>query len=57
MNVYDWEGNNPIPPELWYVEYSKHVVQVDSLFVGYYLNGSLSTHRVGGYTLVRYTFL
>lgn len=19
LNVYDWEGNNPIPPELWYV--------------------------------------
>jgi lanosterol synthase len=21
LNVYDWEGNHPIPPELWYVEY------------------------------------
>jgi lanosterol synthase len=20
LNVYDWEGNNPIPPELWCVE-------------------------------------
>ena len=20
LNVYDWEGNHPIPPELWYVE-------------------------------------
>jgi hypothetical protein len=19
LNLYDWEGNNPIPPELWYV--------------------------------------
>jgi squalene cyclase len=19
LNVYDWEGNNPIPPELWFV--------------------------------------
>lgn len=20
LNVYDWEGNNPIPPELWLVD-------------------------------------
>lgn len=19
LNVYEWEGNNPVPPELWYV--------------------------------------
>lgn len=22
LNVYDWEGNNPIPPELWYICFS-----------------------------------
>ncbi|KAJ3194273.1 Lanosterol synthase (Oxidosqualene--lanosterol cyclase), partial [Dinochytrium kinnereticum] len=22
LNVYDWEGNNPIPPELWLLPYS-----------------------------------
>ncbi len=25
LNVYDWEGNNPIPPEIWYV---KHTIQL-----------------------------
>lgn len=27
LNVYDWEGNNPIPPELWYVKYAYQLVQ------------------------------
>ncbi len=25
LNVYDWEGNNPIPPELWCVEYTNQI--------------------------------
>ena len=25
LNVYDWEGNNPIPPELWCVKYTNHL--------------------------------
>ena len=29
LNVYDWEGNNPIPPELWYVEYTNQPIQLD----------------------------
>jgi lanosterol synthase len=27
LNVYDWEGNNPIPPEIWCVEYTNQPVQ------------------------------
>lgn len=57
LNVYDWEGNNPIPPELWCVEYVNQLINMDTSLIGYYLNGSLSTHRGGGYTLARYTFL
>ena len=26
LNVYDWEGNSPIPPELWYVKYAQRLV-------------------------------
>ncbi len=26
LNVYDWEGNNPIPPELWYVEHTNQLI-------------------------------
>jgi lanosterol synthase len=26
LNVYDWEGNNPIPPELWCVEYTNRFI-------------------------------
>ena len=29
LNVYDWEGNNPIPPELWYVGYTDLHIQFD----------------------------
>jgi len=25
LNVYDWEGNNPIPPELWYVKFANQI--------------------------------
>jgi lanosterol synthase len=59
LNVYDWEGNNPIPPELWCVENTNQLVQFDwTLFLkGYYLNGFLSTRHDGGSTPVRYTFL
>ena len=57
LNVYDWEGNNPIPPELWCVRYVNQLIKVDIFSTGYYLNGSLSTHPGGGYTLARYTFL
>jgi hypothetical protein len=57
LNVYDWEGNNPIPPELWCVECVNQLVQMDTPLTGYYLNGYLSTRLGGGYTLVRYTFL
>jgi squalene cyclase len=28
LNVYEWEGNNPIPPELWWVN-RKFPNQVD----------------------------
>jgi squalene cyclase len=56
LNVYEWEGNNPIPSELWCVEYVNQLQVVTSL-TGYYLNGYLSTRLGGGYTLVRYTFL
>ena len=27
LNVYDWEGNNSIPPELWYVKSAYQLVQ------------------------------
>ena len=27
LNVYDWEGNNPIPPELWCAEYTNQLIQ------------------------------
>ena len=57
LNVYDWEGNNPIPPELWCVGYVNQLIKVDTFLTGYYLNGSLSTRPGGGYTLARYTFL
>lgn len=56
LNVYDWEGNNPIPPELWYVEFAYQLVQMTISLVGFYLNGSLSTRPGGGYTPARYTF-
>jgi lanosterol synthase len=26
LNVYDWEGNNPIPPEIWCVEYTNQLI-------------------------------
>ena len=29
LNVYDWEGNNPIPPELWYVKYTYDLISVN----------------------------
>ena len=59
LNVYDWEGNNPIPPELWCVEYTNQLIQFDwSLFLkGYYPNGFPSTHHDGGSTPGQYTFL
>lgn len=57
LNVYDWEGNNPIPPELWCVGYVNQLIQVNSPLTGYSLNGSLSTRLGGGYTLARCTFL
>ena len=33
LNCYDWEGNNPVPPELWYVSKAR------------ILNGLLTTDR------------
>ena len=57
LNVYDWEGNNPIPPELWYVEYANQHIELDTFLAGYYLIGSLSTRHDGGYILARYTYL
>ena len=56
LNVYDWEGNNPIPPEIWYVH-----IQISSLgwthfLEGYYLSGFLSTRHGGGYSPALYTF-
>jgi squalene cyclase len=26
LNVYDWEGNNPISPEIWCVEYTNQLI-------------------------------
>ncbi len=26
LNVYDWEGFNPIPPEIWYVKHTNQFV-------------------------------
>jgi len=57
LNVYDWEGNNPIPPELWCVNMQTNSFNWTHLWAGYYLIGFLSTRHDGGYTLVRYTFL
>jgi lanosterol synthase len=34
LNVYDWAGNNPIPPEAWYE---------DSIVCAWYLNSSNQT--------------
>jgi hypothetical protein len=55
LNVYDWEGNNPIPPELWCVVDVNQLIKVDTSLTGYSLNGSLSTRPGGGYTPARYT--
>jgi squalene cyclase len=56
LNVYDWEGNNPIPPELWCVKFAYQLVQMSIYLVGCYPNGSLSTRPAGGYTPVRCMF-
>jgi len=37
-------------------ELRKSIMQINTLGVGYYLNGSLSTRHVGGYTLARCMF-
>lgn len=29
LNVYEWEGNNPIPPELWYAGPVRQFVKID----------------------------
>lgn len=54
LNVYDWEGNNPIPPELWYVT-PRAIKYVLNYFQGYSPTGSLSTLIGGGYILGMYT--
>jgi len=55
LNVYDWEGNNPIPPELWCV-FSAYTNQEITQFLGYYPTGSPFTLIGGGFIHVRYIF-
>ena len=51
LNVYSWEGLNPIPPELWYAPllecYSKSTPMLMSV-IGCFLNGYLYIRGAGG---------
>lgn len=55
LNVYEWEGNNPIPPELWYVPHElQNAIVIFSL--GFYPSGFLFIHTDGGYILETFTY-
>lgn len=60
LGIYEWEGINPIPPELWYPPTSRaltvsRIAVVRILIRGCCPTGSLSTLINGGYTSVTYT--
>lgn len=53
LNCYDWEGNNPVPPELWRVIQHFHQSCSKTSDVGCCQTGFLSIHTAGGSTCGR----
>lgn len=58
LNLYDWDGVNPVPPELWYVASTANMLPILTLFG---LRRLLPDwipfiHRDGGSTAAWYTF-
>jgi hypothetical protein len=49
LNLYEWEGVNPVPPELWYVApHSQQLFETD-ICLGFCLTGCRSIPGDGGY--------
>lgn len=55
LNVYDWDGNHPVPPELWQVILCAYIELYSSITTGSFLSGCLSTPIGGGSTPAQYT--
>jgi hypothetical protein len=56
LNVYEWEGNNPIPPELWCVWIIICLSTRSEITLGFYQTGSRFIRTDGGFTLEPFTF-
>lgn len=50
LNCYDWEGNNPVPPELWLVSFLPSEALEVTIDPGLYPIGFLSILTDGGFT-------
>jgi squalene cyclase len=62
LNLYSWDGVNPVPADLWYVSASFGLSRFlsysfTSLFgLGSFRTGSHFTHGDGGFNVVSYTY-